>query len=187
MCGVVKRGPLVVGTAPDVSNRTHNVLPSPAGTLDAMCGGVKRGLLVVGHGSRREEANETVRALARDLAVSCGDAGSDGDVVGADGEAGTGGGGPRPSWADVQPAFLEVVQPDIATGYATLAGAGCTDIVVHPFFLFDGNHTRHDIPAALAEAQARHPATRWTLTEPLGLHPGVVAAVRDRIRLARTR
>jgi sirohydrochlorin cobaltochelatase len=160
-----------------------------------MRGGVKRGLLVVGHGSRREQANETVRALARDLALPCGEAGTNGEAgggAGTDGEAGgeagtggaAGGGGPRTAWTAVQPAFLEVVQPDIAAGYATLARAGCTDIVVHPFFLFDGNHTRHDIPAALAEAQARHPATRWTLTEPLGLHPGVVAAVRDRIRLA---
>jgi sirohydrochlorin cobaltochelatase len=126
-----------------------------------------RGLLVIGHGSRREEANETVRTLARGLAVPSADAGN------------------GQSWAAVQPAFLEVVQPDIATGYAALAQAGCTDIVVHPFFLFEGNHTIHDIPAALAEAQASHPATTWTLTDPLGLHPGVVAAVRDRIRLAR--
>ncbi len=128
-----------------------------------------RGLLVIGHGSRRDEANETVRELARDLAAA---------------GAGT---VPGESWAAVEPAFLEVVQPDIAAGYAALARAGCTDIVAHPFFLFEGNHTIHDIPAALAEAQAHHPATRWVLTEPLGLHPGVLAAVRDRIRLAQAR
>jgi sirohydrochlorin ferrochelatase len=59
--------------------------------------------------------------------------------------------------------------------------AGCTQIIAHPFFLFAGTHTARDIPAALAAAQAEHPGTTWALTEPLGLHPGVLAAVRDRV------
>jgi sirohydrochlorin cobaltochelatase len=120
------------------------------------------GLLVVGHGSRREPANETVRAVAAAL-------------------AGDGG------WRAVEPAFLEIAQPDIVTGYGRLAAAGCEAIVVHPFFLFAGNHTAKDIPAALRTAQARHPGTAWTLTEPLGLHPGVLVAVRGRIADARGR
>ncbi len=81
----------------------------------------------------------------------------------------------------MQPAFLEVVQPDIIAGYGNLAAAGCTEIVAHPFFLFDGNHTSQDIPAALVQAQERFPHTRWTLTAPLGLHPGVLTAVTARI------
>jgi sirohydrochlorin cobaltochelatase len=121
--------------------------PPPAGTV---------GLLVVGHGSRRREANETVRAAAAALARDGG-------------------------WLAVEPAFLEIAEPDIAAGYGRLAAAGCDTIVVHPFFLFAGSHTAVDIPAALRTAQARHPATAWTLTEPLGLHPGVLAAVRARI------
>lgn len=118
-----------------------------------------RGLLVVGHGSRREEANETVRAVARALAE-------------------------RESWAGVQAAFLEVVQPDVATGYARLVAAGCTRVVVHPFFLFPGNHTTRDIPDALRAAQRAHPGATWTLTAPLGLHPGVLSAARERIEAA---
>ncbi|AEH11288.1 cobalamin (vitamin B12) biosynthesis CbiX protein [Candidatus Protofrankia datiscae] len=84
-------------------------------------------------------------------------------------------------WHAVEPAFLDVVQPDIMTGYANLAAAGCTEIVAHPFFLFDGSHTSRDIPAALARARERFPHTRWTLTAPLGLHPGVLTAVTARI------
>jgi sirohydrochlorin cobaltochelatase len=120
-----------------------------------------RGLLVVGHGSRRAEANETVVDLAASLAA---------------------GGG----FAAVEPCYLEVVQPDIGAGYAALAAAGCTEIVVHPFFLFAGNHTSKDIPAALEAARARFPSTTWTLTDPLGLHPGVLDAVRDRIAAAQS-
>jgi sirohydrochlorin ferrochelatase len=125
-----------------------------------------RGLLVIGHGSRRAEANATVFALASALA-----------------EEPTSGDG-RPAWHAVEAAFLDVLRPDIADGYAELAAAGCTEIVAHPFFLFAGRHTAHDIPDALTAAQSRHPATTWTITEPLGLHPGVVQTVRDRIAAA---
>ncbi|MCL9757873.1 CbiX/SirB N-terminal domain-containing protein [Frankia sp. AiPa1] len=116
-----------------------------------------RGLLVIGHGSRRGEANATVRELARCLAED------------------------RDSWDAVEAAFLEVSRPDIAEGYARLAGAGCAELIAYPFFLFDGNHTHHDIPSALDAARERHPATRWVLSEPLGLHACVVEAVRARL------
>lgn len=89
--------------------------------------------------------------------------------------------GGQPAWDAVEVAFLDVLRPDIADGYAALVEAGCTQIVAHPFFLFAGRHTARDIPAALAAAQARHAGTTWTITEPLGLHPGVVATVRSRI------
>jgi sirohydrochlorin cobaltochelatase len=126
--------------------------------------GAVRGLLVIGHGSRRDEANATVFALAEALA--------DEPAPGADG---------RPAWEAVEAAFLDVLRPTIADGYAELVDAGCTEIVAHPFFLFAGKHTAHDIPAALAAARARHPQTTWLLTDALGLHPGVVSTVRARI------
>ncbi|WP_241840096.1 CbiX/SirB N-terminal domain-containing protein [Frankia sp. CcI49] len=95
--------------------------------------------------------------------------------------AGAGATSTVPAWQAVEAAFLDVVHPDIAQGYAALVRAGCSEIIAHPFFLFEGNHTTRDIPAALAAAQAEHPTTRWTITRPLGLHPGVVQAVRARI------
>jgi sirohydrochlorin cobaltochelatase len=119
--------------------------------------------LVIGHGSRRDEANATVFALAASLAAEP-------TAVGG-----------RAAWDAVEVAFLDVLRPDIADGYAALADAGCTQIVAHPFFLFAGRHTARDIPAALAQAQASHPHTAWTVTEPLGLHPGVISTVRARI------
>jgi sirohydrochlorin cobaltochelatase len=123
-----------------------------------------RGLLVIGHGSRREEANATVRDLAAALAAH-----PDLDAHG------------RPAWTTARPAFLDVLQPDIGAGYDALVEAGCTEIVAHPFFLFAGKHTARDIPDALAAAAAAHPETTWSVTQPLGLHPGVVATVRARI------
>jgi sirohydrochlorin cobaltochelatase len=121
----------------------------------------RRGLLVIGHGSRRDEANATLRDVARRL---------------ADGA----------TFVLVEAVFLELSEPTIEQGYGHLVDAGCTDIVAHPFFLFPGLHTTSDIPAQLHEAARRHPGARWTVTEPLGLHPGVVQAALARIEEAAT-
>jgi sirohydrochlorin cobaltochelatase len=114
------------------------------------------GLLVVGHGSRRSEANDVLRAVAAALAE-------------------------RVPGAVVEPAFLEIVEPTIADGYAALVRAGCTRVVVHPYFLYPGNHSTSDIPAALALAAAEHGAVPWALTEPLNLDPRIVDVVADRV------
>jgi len=93
--------------------------------------GTRTGLLVIGHGSRRDEANITLLAVADALAE-------------------------RGRWHTVQPAFLEIARPTIAQGYAELVAAGCDRVVAHPYFLFAGNHTAYDIPAALRAAEAQH-------------------------------
>lgn len=120
---------------------------SPSGRL---------GLLVVGHGSRRNEANDVLRAVAAAL-------------------------GERVPGAVVEPAFLEIVEPTIADGYGALVRAGCSRLVVHPYFLYPGNHSTHDIPAALAAASEAHGAVPWTLTDPLNLDPRIVDVVADRV------
>ena len=83
--------------------------------------------------------------------------------------------------AVVEPAFLEIVEPTIADGYAALVAAGCARVVVHPYFLYPGNHSTHDIPAALDAAAAVHGALPWALTEPLNLDPRIVDVVADRV------
>ena len=114
------------------------------------------GLLVVGHGSRRPEANDVLVAVAAALAE-------------------------RVPGAVVEPAFLEIVAPTIADAYGALVAAGCGRLVVHPYFLYPGNHSTHDIPAALAAAAAVHGDVPWALTEPLNLDPRIVDVVADRV------
>ena len=118
-----------------------------------------RGLLVVGHGSRRAEANDVVVAVAAAMEERL------------------------PGWV-VRPAYLELVSPSIAAAYAELVASGCASVVVHPYFLFPGNHSTHDIPAALRSAAAEHGAVPWVVTEPLNLDPRIVDVVADRVATA---
>ena len=89
------------------------------------------GILVVGHGSRRQEANEDVREATRQIAR-------------------------RGPFACVEPAFLEIVSPTIAEGFATLVGRG---VATSSFILtfFHGRHTRGDIPFEVHAAASQHP------------------------------
>ena len=67
------------------------------------------------------------------------------------------------------------------TGIDTCAAKGASEIVLHPYFLAPGRHSRDDIPRLAAEAAARHPGVTVRVTPPLGLHPGLVDAVLDRV------
>lgn len=114
------------------------------------------GILVVGHGSRREEANADVREAARLIAR-------------------------RGSFACVEPAFLEIASPTIDDGFAKLVKRGADHVIVHPYFLSPGRHTRGDIPVEVEEAANRNPGVTYQITEPLAAHPSVIDASIERI------
>ncbi|MEJ7708926.1 MAG: uroporphyrinogen-III C-methyltransferase [Pyrinomonadaceae bacterium] len=114
-------------------------------------------VLVIGHGSRRREANDDVRNVARLI-------------------------GERGGFPLVRAAFLEIEQPSIEEGFASLVEQGACDITVHPYFLSPGRHTRGDVPVEVREAAAKHPHVVYRITEPLSAHPLVIAASIERIR-----
>jgi len=118
---------------------------------------VQSAVLVVGHGSRRAEANEDVREVARRIAE-------------------------RGEFEIVEAAFLEIEHPNIDEGFSRLVEHGARDITVHPYFLSPGRHTRGDIPVEVHAAASRHPGVSYRITEPLSAHPLVIAAAIERIR-----
>jgi len=117
----------------------------------------KIGILVVGHGSRRREANDDVRR-ASDRIAECG------------------------SFQFVEAAFLEIEHPNIKEGVARLVRRGVREIVVHPYFLSPGRHTRGDIPVEVQAAADAHPEVTFWISEPLSAHPLVISASIERIR-----
>jgi len=117
------------------------------------------GLIVFAHGSRIESANESVRAVARQLA-----------------ELG--------SFRYVEPAFLELGQPDLAGAVAALAALGVETIVVLPYFLTLGLHLERDLPKLIADVQQAHPGVQIRATPPLEGHSALLTALLDRARSA---
>lgn len=115
------------------------------------------GILIVGHGSRRSEANADVREAARRI-------------------------GGRGGFRLVEAAFLEIEHPNVAEGFVRLIEQGAREIIVHPYFLSPGRHTRGDLPRQVKEIAARYPLVQYRITEPLSAHPLVIEAAIDRIR-----
>ncbi len=120
---------------------------------------MKRALLLVDHGSRRPEANAVLEGVA--------------ELVRAR----------RPDWI-VQVAHMELASPSVVEGLDVCVQAGATEVVVHPYFLGPGSHASGDVPKLARDAAARHPGVRVRVSEPLGVHPGLVDALLDRVDAA---
>jgi sirohydrochlorin ferrochelatase len=120
----------------------------------------RSGVLVVGHGSRRAEANRDVRDAARKI-------------------------GERGGFPLIEAAFLEIEDPNIAEGFKRLVQRGARKVMVHPYFLSPGRHTRGDLPREVREAAQCFPGVSYCITEPLSAHRLVIAASVERIRKVR--
>jgi sirohydrochlorin ferrochelatase len=119
------------------------------------------GIIVFAHGSRIEAANQSVREAAAGLAR-------------------TGG------FSHVEPAFLELGQPDLEGAAARLAEAGVRRIVVVPYFLTLGLHMERDLPVLIEKISRIHNGLEIAVTPPLDGHPALIQALLDRARSAAT-
>jgi sirohydrochlorin ferrochelatase len=113
------------------------------------------GIVVFAHGSRIEAANDAVRSITTDLM-----------------KAG--------SFENVEAAFLELGQPDLATAVARLVSRGATRILVIPYFLTLGTHLERDLPALVRNIAREHGAVEIVVTPPLDGHPALLQILLDR-------
>lgn len=114
-------------------------------------------LLLIAHGSRRAEANAELISVGQSLRE-------------------------RARYPIVEHAYLELAEPDIASGAANCAAAGATHVILLPFFLSPGRHVSEDLAAARDELSRRYPHVRFSLAESLGSHPLILDALEDRVR-----
>ncbi len=112
------------------------------------------GFIVFAHGSRVESANQAVRDVAAQMAAS-------GQHV-------------------VEPAFLEIGQPDLTAATGLLIARGARRIVVIPYFLTLGTHMQRDLPRLALHASHAHGDVEMQVTSPLDGHPALVQALLDR-------
>jgi sirohydrochlorin cobaltochelatase len=68
----------------------------------------------------------------------------------------------------VELAFLELMQPTLASAVAGLAAEGIGHITVVPLFLAQGGHLKEDLPRLLDDIRRHHPALRIDATSAIG-------------------
>ena len=114
------------------------------------------GVVIVDHGSRRDEANRRHEAFVAEWRR-------------------------RGGYRAVEPAHMELVEPSIGTAFGACVAAGCTTVVIAPYFLWPGSHWDDDLPALAAEAASHHRGVRFLVAAPLGPHPLLAEIVEQRI------
>jgi sirohydrochlorin ferrochelatase len=115
------------------------------------------GIIVFAHGSRLEPANESVRAVARQLAAAG-------------------------RFEAVESAFLELGEPSLEGAVEALAARGIHDILVVPYFLTLGIHLERDLPRIINQIADKFGHVKIRATPPLDGHSALVGAMLDRIK-----
>ena len=102
-------------------------------------------LIIAAHGSRKETSNREVVALAQKLSQKLGS-----------------------QFDRVEPAFLQIAQPNLANTLESMALMKPSKIVVFPFFIGSGSHITADIPDLMEQVQKKFPDVGFHLTQHLG-------------------
>lgn len=79
----------------------------------------------------------------------------------------------------VELAYLEFMQPDLASAVAGLAAEGVDRITVIPLFLAQGGHLKEDLPRLLDAIRGRHATLRIEVTSAIGDSEGLTNAIAD--------
>jgi sirohydrochlorin ferrochelatase len=118
-------------------------------------------VLLIAHGSRRAEANQDLEYVAEALRA-------------------------RGEYPIVEVCYLELAQPDIATGAARCVEKGASRLLLLPYFLSAGVHVSEDLEEAGRSLVERF-GIPVVVAEPLGRHPLLVEIVCQRARAAEHR
>lgn len=116
-----------------------------------------RGILILAHGSREAATEETLQQVIGHLKAIFSD-----EII--------------------ETAYLQFSKTDLETGLDRLKAKGVDDIVVIPYFLFEGVHIKEDIPKEIETYLAAHPGMKIVLGKTLGSDPRLAEILADRIR-----
>ena len=119
-----------------------------------------KGVLVLAHGSRQKKTEETLKAVVKVLKES----------LAATGEI-----------KEIETALLQFSEQNLHAGLKALVGKGINEIVVAPYFLFEGVHILEDIPEEISRFKEMYPFIRIHLAKPLGEDQRLALVLKDRI------
>ncbi|TXL62919.1 sirohydrochlorin chelatase [Aeromicrobium terrae] len=114
-------------------------------------------LIALAHGSRDPRSAETITALTETVACM------------------------RPGLR-VEPAFLDLNEPDFDAVVDRLVAEGHGEIVVVPLLLTEAYHATNDVPDVVDAALRRHPGVKITVTKVLGVEHAFFQVLDQRLR-----
>ena len=115
------------------------------------------GILILAHGSRARETEKTLEQVVELVRAQM-----PGHIL--------------------QIAYMEFGETNIAAGLSVLMEQGCSEVVVAPYFLFEGIHIREDIPREINAFCSEHPGVTVKIGKTLGADSRLADILTDRIR-----
>lgn len=103
----------------------------------------KTGIIILGHGSRLHKANKLLSEVARIIKK-------------------------KNNYNFIEPAYLQFHHPDLSASIKKVIEKGCRKVIIVPFFLFEGNHVKRDIPRTVKKAIKRYRDVKFIFTKSLG-------------------
>ncbi len=107
---------------------------------------MERGLLIVGHGSRSADAVDVFRRIVDDVRKKC-------------------------SFEFVEGAHMELAEPGIEETVKLLADKKVKEIIIAPYFLYEGMHLKKDIPDIISKLVEEYPDIDFKMAKPIGFEP----------------
>ncbi len=107
-------------------------------------------LIILAHGSRRQESNQEIIALAQRVKMHANN-----------------------QFKIVEHAYLEIANPDLLQCIDKTIKDGAIDITVLPYFLNSGNHVIRDIPEIVETAKHQHTNCEFRISAFIGMHAGM--------------
>jgi sirohydrochlorin ferrochelatase len=75
---------------------------------------------------------------------------------------------------------MELAPPTLEEAFDNCIKFGANEIIVHPYFLVPGRHSKTDIPSMVNKLKSKYPDVICKITEPLGLHDKILDVILDR-------
>lgn len=75
-------------------------------------------------------------------------------------------------------AYMELAEPSLQSVVASSKNQGIKTFTIIPLFLAAGRHLRKDVPAMIADLEAKH-SVSIRLANPIGMNPKLGDAIRD--------
>ncbi|WP_457570466.1 sirohydrochlorin chelatase [Desulfovulcanus sp.] len=115
-----------------------------------------KGIIILGHGSRRKTVSQSFSRMVGRIAQ-------------------------RISNARVEPAFFSLGRPTLEEKASELIAEGCKEIIIFPYFLYNGNHVEKDIPTMLQSLKQKYSEINFRLLNTLENEPLLEEIIYKRI------
>jgi len=109
---------------------------------------MNRSLLVIGHGSRSQDASDIFHKVVNLMKNSN-------------------------EYQYILGAHMELAKPDVPEVVEELNKLQVKEIVVVPYFLYEGIHFKEDIPEIIENMSAQYPHITFKLAKPIGYEPAL--------------